>query len=147
MLKVKLLTSTAKLPQRAHKGDLYDVFANEDMEVGAVPVLVGTGIALDIPEGYHVKLYNRSSNPLKKGLILANSVGIIDTNYKDELKCIFYCIPHAIGAGEVSITHQIKKGDKIAQIEMIPIHDFEIEQVEELDKTNDRGGGFGSTGN
>lgn len=138
MLKVKLLTSTAKLPQRAHKGDLYDVFADEDVEVGNKPVLVGTGIALDIPEGYHVKLYNRSSNPLKYGLVLGNSVGIIDTNYKDELKCIFFCTGN---------THKIKKGDKIAQIEMTPIHDFEIQQVEELDKTNDRGGGFGSTGN
>ena len=70
-VKIKLLTPTAKMPTRAHEGDLYDIYADEDILIDAVPTLVSTGIALEIPEGYHIKIYNRSSNPLKYGLILA----------------------------------------------------------------------------
>lgn len=158
-LKIKLLTSTAKMPTRAHEGDLYDIYADEDKEITSEPTLVSTGLAFDIPKGYQVRIYNRSSNPLKYGLILGNSVGIIDTHYKDEVKGIFYCAdciatehlstlqPEVITYKTIKHrTHVIHKGDKIMQMELVKINDFDIIQVQELDKTNDRGGGFGSTG-
>lgn len=136
-VKFKLLTSTAKIPTQAHKGDLWDVYADEDvLIVGGESKLVSTGIAFQIPKGYQIRLYNRSSGPLKNKLVLSNSIGVIDTNYTDEIKGQFFCI---------SGCHQIHKGDKIMQMELVPILDIEFQQVQELDKTNDRGGGFGST--
>lgn len=136
-VKIKLLTPTAKMPTRAHEGDLYDIYADEDILIDRVPTLVSTGVALEIPEGYHVKIYNRSSNPLKYGLILSNSVGIIDTHYRGEVKGIFH------GQGR---SHIIHKGDKIMQMELCPIYDMEFEQANNLSETDRGDGGFGSTG-
>lgn len=144
-LKVKFLTPTAKMPTRAHEGDLYDIYADEDKEIGSQPVLVSTGLAFDIPKGYQVRIYNRSSNPLKNGLILSNSLGVIDSGYKNEVKGIFHCIGHKEN-DFFRTNHIINKGDKIMQMELVKINDFVLEEVKELDKTNDRGGGFGSTG-
>lgn len=136
-LKIKLLTPTAKIPTQAHEGDLWDIYADEDILIVDVESkLVSTGIAFDIPEGYQIRLYNRSSGPLKNKLVLSNSVGIVDTGYKNEIKGQFFCI-HGC--------HQINKGDKIMQMELVKINKISFEQVEELDKANDRGGGFGST--
>ena len=65
-LQFKLLTSTAKIPTQAHKGDLWDVYADEDMLIlDGESKLVSTGIAFQIPKGYQIRLYNRSSGPLK----------------------------------------------------------------------------------
>ena len=136
-LKIKLLTPTAKIPTKAHEGDLYDIYADEDILIDSIPTLVSTGIALEIPEGYHVKIYNRSSNPLKYGLILSNSVGIIDTHYRGEIKGIFH------GQGRC---HIIRKGDKIMQMELCPVYDMEFEQVKELTITDRGSDGLGSTG-
>lgn len=144
-LKIKLLTPTAKMPTRAHKGDLYDIYADEDIEITSQPKLVSTGIALDIPEGFHVKIYNRSSNPLKYGLILSNSVGIIDTQYRGEVKGIFHCVNHKEN-NFFRTNHTIHKGDKIMQMEMSPIYDFDLEQVDALSETERGADGFGSTG-
>ena len=144
-IKIKLLTSTAKMPTRAHLGDLYDIYADEDIEITSEPKLVSTGIALDIPEGFHVKIYNRSSNPLKYGLILSNSVGIIDTQYRGEIKGIFHCVTHKENSF-FRTNHTIHKGDKIMQMEMSPIYDFDLKQVETLSETERGADGFGSTG-
>ena len=137
-LGIKLLTSTAKMPTQAHKGDLWDIYADEDiLIVDGESKLVSTGIAFQIPEGYQVRLYNRSGNPLKYGIVLSNSVGIVDTAYTGEIKGQFFCI-HGC--------HQIHKGDKIMQMEIVKINDIEFEQVEELSKTDRGAAGFGSTG-
>lgn len=142
---IKLLTDTAKIPEQAHKGDLFDIFADEDKEITEVPTLVSTGISLAIPTGFHVKIYNRSSNPLKNGLILSNSTGIIDTAYTGEIKGIFHCQPH-VENGEIVKTHQIKKGDRIMQMEICPIYEPEFIQVKVIEETERGADGFGSTG-
>ena len=145
-LKVKLLENDSIIPTQAHKGDLYDVYAVEDKEITETPSLVSTGIALGIPEGYNVKLYNRSSNPLKNGLVLSNGIGIIDTHYIGTLGCIFHCVPHIDKAtGNIVKTHTIHKGDKIAQIELCKLEDFAIDVVNTLADTDRGEGGFGST--
>lgn len=137
-LGIKLLTPTAKIPTQAHKGDLWDIYADEDvLIVDKESKLVSTGIALDIPKGYQVRLYNRSSGPLKNKLVLSNSVGIVDSSYRGEIKGQFFCIDRC---------HLIHKGDKIMQMELVKINDIEFEQVEELSKTDRGAAGFGSTG-
>lgn len=137
-LGIKLLTSTAKMPTQAHKGDLWDIYADENMLiVDGESKLVSTGIALEIPDGYQVRLYNRSGNPLKYGIVLSNGIGCVDTKYRGELKGQFFCIKGA---------YEIKKGDKIMQMELVQTTDIEFKQVQELSETDRGANGFGSTG-
>ena len=95
---------------------------------------------------------------IKKSLILSNSVGILDTNYRGELCCLFHSLPqqedihHSNGAmmpeyflADNSV--EIKKGDKIAQIKLVKIEDEELEEVSELTETTRGENGFGSSGN
>ena len=99
-----------------------------------------TGIILDIPRGYSVRIYTRSSTPLKRGLMLANSVGIIDSDYVDELLLMFVNISNTM----VRVEH----GDRLAQGELLETPDeyfIHTRSIKPTQKT-DRNGGFGSTG-
>jgi dUTP pyrophosphatase len=102
-------------------------------------VAVPTGLILDIPEGYSVRLHPRSGLALKNGISMANCEGIIDSDYVDELKVII-----VNNGGEPFV---IKHGDRICQGELIKTLDYTIEQcyTKPVQKT-DRNGGFGSTG-
>lgn len=135
-LKIKRLTKTARLPQQAHCGDLYDIFADEEVYLDQGPKLVKTGLAFEIPKGYQIRLYNRSSNALT-GVILANSVGVIDTSYRGEIKALFYSL-----YGD----YVIHRGDKIMQMELVRINDIEFEEVQKLSESSRGVNGFGSTG-
>ena len=137
-VKIKLLSPTAKIPTQEHEGDLYDVYADEDvLIVDGESKLVSTGIAFELPKGYQLRVYNRSGNPLKYKLVLSNSVGIIDTGYTGEIKGQFFCIYGCT---------MIKKGDKIMQLELVKIKDIKFTQVQELTKTDRGENGFGSSG-
>lgn len=148
-LQIKKVREDAIMPTQAHSGDMVDVFAAEDVIVNSFEsTIIPLGIAMNIPEGYRVKVFSRSSLPLKKKLIVSNSVGIIDTGYKNEIGLICHSLPSVSDDGTlINNPVQIKKGDKIAQFQLEKIIDFELEEVDELDLTNNRGGGFGSTGN
>ena len=135
-LKFKKLSENAYTPVRAHKGDLWDIKASETVNLNEYPKFVSTGLAFEIPEGYQIRIYNRSGNA-KKGVILANSVGIIDTLYRGEVKALFYSV-----YGD----YIIHKGDKILQMELVRINDIEFEETDELSDTERGTGGFGSTG-
>lgn len=139
----------AILPFQAHKGDLYDCFSNEDITINSFESsIIHLGISFDIPEGYRLKVFSRSSLPLKKKLVVSNGVGIIDTGYKDEIGLICHSIPNISNDGTlINNPVQIHKGDKIAQFQIEKIIDIELEEVDELDMSNNRGGGFGSTDN
>ena len=101
--------------------------------------LLPTGIILDIPIGYSVRTHARSGNALKMGLILPNGEGIIDSDYYHE--CF---IPILNSSSEQII---INHGDRIAQLEMIQVLDYDavVSMIKPEQKTN-RIGGFGSTG-
>lgn len=139
-MKIRIVktNSNAVIPTRAHEGDLFDFYALEDTVVGGKPTIVRTGISAEIPKGYQMRLYNRSSNALKRGLILANSVGIIDTQYRGEICGIFCCYPPQ--------EHVIKKGDRIMQGELVRLIDVEFTEADSLSETKRGKGGFGSTG-
>lgn len=156
-LQIKKVREDAIIPTQAHSGDMVDVYAAEDVVVNSFEsTIIPLGIAMNIPEGYRVKVFSRSSLPLKKKLIVSNSVGIIDTGYKNEIglichslpkeECFINICPHADAKLENNLVF-VKKGDKIAQFQLEKIEEFEMEEVEELDMSNDRGGGYGSTGN
>lgn len=102
-------------------------------------MMVPTGLILDIPDGYSVRVHARSGMSLKQGLVLANAEGVIDSDYVEELMVLIHNI------SENSIT--ISDGDRIAQAELVQNIEYTIEQtpVRPIPKTN-RTGGFGSTG-
>jgi dUTP pyrophosphatase len=101
--------------------------------------LIPTGYIFDIPKGYHVKMYVRSSTPLKTGLILANSVGIIDSDYVHEVIVQMY--------NTTDRFIEIESGTRLCQGGLVKNNEITIETISEkpVQKT-DRKGGFGSTG-
>lgn len=138
-MKVKRLSESAQLPQKAHAGDLgYDLFANEGAAIfPSETKVVKTGIAIQFPEGYGGFIKDRSSVATKKGLFTV--AGVIDNGYTGEI-----CI--ALHNGTDSLIH-VTPGEKIAQLVLIPTVNFVIEEVTEIFSADHRGeSGFGSTG-
>jgi dUTP pyrophosphatase len=102
-------------------------------------VLVPTGLVLDIPQGYSVRIHPRSGLSLKQGLTLVNAEGVIDSDYVEELFIPLY------NASGISV--QLKHGDRIAQGELVRTELYEIvESTTRPERKTDRAGGFGSTG-
>jgi dUTP pyrophosphatase len=102
-------------------------------------VLVPTGIILDIPEGYSVRIHARSGLAVKGGLIMANSEGIVDSDYVNEVFVAVYNNSDKY----IKINH----GDRIAQAEMVPVLKYDIlPTAEAIEQKTERSGGFGSTG-
>jgi dUTP pyrophosphatase len=138
-MQVKRLSEYARLPEKAHLGDLgYDLYASEGAAIfPSETKIVKTGIAIQFPEGYGGIIKDRSSVATKKGLFTV--AGVIDNGYIGEI-----CI--ALYNGTDSLIH-VGPGEKIAQLVLIPTVDFEVEEVDEVFPTDKRGdGGFGSTG-
>ena len=100
--------------------------------------LIPTGICLEIPVGVEVQVRPRSGLSLKTGLIIPNSPGTIDSDYRGELKVIF--------ANLGPKTETIKHGDRIAQIVLSRVEQMKFECTTELTETSRDAGGFGSTG-
>ena len=138
---IQTLTDTAKVPEYAHMSDACaDIYADETITIKPnETALVSTGIALAVPMGYVAHIYPRSSIGAKTPLRLANSVGVIDSEYRDEIKVIY------TNTGTEDYT--IQKGDRIAQmsIDASPMARFHrVPDIKEIGE--DRGGGIGSTG-
>jgi len=102
----------------------------------------GTGVYLEIPKGYVGLLFPRSSIS-KKALTLANSVGVIDSDYRGEIKFRFKFNDDKIT--KVMSSSIYDSGDKIGQLMIIPYPKVEFKQVESLEETERGEGGFGST--
>ena len=144
IVKVKKLDDRAILPTYgsayAAGADLYALIEGESLMVGAgETVLVRTGLSVEIPEGYVGLIYARSGLATKKGLAPANKVGVIDSDYRGEVKVALFN-----QSGEDQI---ILAGERVAQLVIAPYLAVEYEQAEELSSTIRGEGGFGSTGN
>ena len=139
-MKFTKLTTTAITPTRGTPGSAgLDLYADCDMLVtSGASVMVGTGIAVEIPPG-NVGLVTIRSSVGKAGVALANSVGIIDSDYRGEVKL---CLTYTAGSGG----HYIRKGNAIAQLVIMPVVMMEPVQVDALSTTERGAGGFGSTG-
>ena len=137
-LKVKKLTDTARLPEKAHQGDLgYDVFADEDkwIEPGGYK-LVSTGVSVHNSSYKYGFIIKDRSSIAMKGLF--THAGVIDAGYTGEIKIFFHNVSNT--------SIKIEKGDKIAQLVPTKVINFEVEEVEELFETKRGKNGFGSTG-
>ncbi len=139
-VKVKIRKHTdAVIPEYMTKGSSgADLCSNEDMVINPSETkLISTGIFLEIPDGYECQVRPRSGLALKKEIIILNSPGTIDSDYRGEIKIIMHNISEN--------AFKIKKGDRIAQIVLTPV--VQAEFIEEsLNKTERNEGGFGHTG-
>lgn len=140
-LPVVTLSDKAVIPQNAYKGDAgYDLCSIEEIELYPFKrALISTGLAVAIPEGYAGFVVPRSGLAIKQGLSLVNAPGLIDSNYRGELKVIAINLDP-----ETSIT--IHPGDRIAQLVIQKVEEVTFKQVVSLDSSTRGTGGFGSSG-
>jgi dUTP pyrophosphatase len=140
-LPLKRLDAGVLLPRYAHDGDAgLDLYSAEDvmLEPGH-RVLISTGIALAIPEGYAGFVLPRSGMALRTGLSLVNTPGLIDSHYRGEIKVVAVNLDPAQPI-------RIRRGDKIAQLVIERVERVTISEVADLGATVRGEGGFGSTG-
>ena len=141
-VKIRRLRPGALLPVRATAGSAgYDLFACLEAPVTLAPMgreKIPTGIALEIPAGTGAFLFARSSLGAKFGVVPANAVGVVDSDYRGEI-----FVPLANLSGE---EYTVQPGERIAQLVLLPVLLPELEEVRELSETARGAGGFGSTG-
>jgi dUTP diphosphatase len=140
-LPVKRLDPGAWPLAYARTGDAgLDLRSAIDVQVGPLErVLVPTGLAVAIPEGHAGLVLPRSGLASKQGLTLANSPGLIDAGYRGELTCAMVNLDRDQAVS-------IHRGDRVAQLVIVPIASVEPSFVDELPSSERGERGFGSTG-
>ncbi len=138
---IKRLDPEVELPTYAYEGDAgLDLRANESVEIPPHErVLISTGIAIALPDGYAGFVQPRSGMALKRGLSIANTPGLIDAHYRGEIKVI------AVNLDPRETIH-IEHGERIAQLVIQQVPVVHLVEVDELDETDRGAGGFGSSG-
>ena len=141
-VKIKKLSETAVLPEYQTKGaagmDLCACLSESVILAPSERKLIPTGFAMALPEGYAAFIYSRSGLASKKGITLPNCVGVIDSDYRGEVKVALVNISDE--------AFEINNGDRIAQMVISEVKTAILEVTDELDDTERAGGGFGSTG-
>lgn len=139
---VKKLSPKAILPTygslEAAGADLYACLEESVTIAPGETAWIPTGLALEVPKGCAGLIYARSSLGVKRGLAPANKVGVIDSDYRGEIRVVL------LNHGKVSQT--VEHGERIAQMLITPVLTPVYQQVEELSDTCRGEGGFGSTG-
>ena len=138
MIKVKLLSETARVPTRSNVTDAgWDLYASKtDAVMRSCRKLVSTGIAIEIPEGCVGLIWPRSGLSVRNGIAVL--AGVIDSGYRGEVKV---CLLNTSES-----TFMIEPGDRIAQILIQKVEDVDFIEVENLDEADRGDSGFGSTG-
>ena len=141
-LKLKKLNNNAIIPtygtEYSAGADLYNL---PDNTVNIEPhstVLIKTGVAVEIPDGYCGLIFARSGLATKRGLAPANKVGVIDADYRGEIMVSLH------NHSEIPAT--VEGGERVAQLVVVPFLKAEFELCDELSETIRGEGGFGSTG-
>jgi dUTP pyrophosphatase len=137
----KRLDPAVQLPRRARDGDAgLDLAANEDVKVGpGERAMVGTGLAVAIPPGHAGLVLPRSGLASRQGLTLANSPGLIDAGYRGEITIALVNLDPAQAV-------EVRRGDRIAQLVVVPFAQADPVEVAELPESARGQEGFGSTG-
>jgi dUTP pyrophosphatase len=136
-IKVKKVSNNAKLPTKAYIDDAgWDLYALERTYIDAHTwAVVKTGLAFEIPPGWHIQIHTRSSSG-KMGVRC--HLGIVDSGYRNELGVIVY--NHGME------NFVIEKDSKFCQILFLPVPDVTILETDKLNDTDRGQGGFGSSG-
>jgi dUTP pyrophosphatase len=140
-LPVARLKDEALLPSRAHDGDAgLDLYACEAAHIGpGERWSVGTGIAVEIPDGHAGLVLPRSGLAMKHGIALVNAPGLIDSGYRGELRVLLLNTDPAE-------TFRVEPGDRIAQLVISPIAQADPVEASALAESARGEGGFGSSG-
>ena len=145
IINIKKLNEHAILPtygsEYAAGADLYAIVHNDTNMFEILPgetAFIGTGLSMEIPEGYVGLIYARSGMACKRGLAPANKVGVIDSDYRGEIMVALY--NHSGEAVTVS------KGERIAQLVLAPFITADFTEADSLEDSVRGEGGFGSTG-
>lgn len=157
-VKIKRLHENACIPTYAKPGDAGLDLTAVSMDIDEYGnICYGTGLAFEIPDGYVGLVFPRSSI-YKKGIVLSNSVGVIDSGYRGEVSFKFKTDSDMVafaeqGTESATYTRQphvnrdtYKLGDRIGQIIIMPYPQIEFEEAEELSETERGEGGYGSSG-
>ncbi len=139
---IKKLSENAIIPsygsEFAAGADLYACI-NADLQIAPhATVLVPTGVALELPLGYAGLIYARSGLATKKGLAPANKVGVVDCDYRGEVKVALH--------NHSEVVQTVSAGERVAQLVITPYLTAEFIEKSELSQTERGTGGFGSTG-
>lgn len=142
-MNIKKLTKSAIMPTKGSEyaagWDLYADVQEDVVIEPAATVLIGTGWAVEIPIGYFGAIFARSGLAVKEGLRPANCVGVIDSDYRGEVKVALH--------NDSTINRTVTPRSRVAQLVLIPYNFIdELHEVQELNNTNRGTGGFGSTG-
>lgn len=139
-IKTKRLTPEATLPTYATDGSgCFDIYASDAGDIYESTVF-STGLSFEIPEGYVMLVFSRSGHGFKNDIRLANCVGVIDSDYRGELKV------KLTNDSKYRLFFTVNKGDRIAQALIIPYEKVQFLEVDDLSETERGTGGFGSTG-
>lgn len=141
-IQVKRLNERAKVPTFGTEFSAgADLYCAEDKEVvieSGGKYSLSTGISTEIPKGYVGLIFPRSGLACKNGLRLCNSVGVIDSDYRGEIRVVLY--------NDSKIAREIKPGERVAQMIIMPYPKVTFTEVEELSDTVRGESGFGGTG-
>lgn len=144
-VKIKKIHPDAKVPVYGSKGAAcFDLYAASIVDLNGIDdgertVTYGTGLQFEVPEGHVMMIYSRSGHGFNHGITLANSTGVIDADYRGEVRVKL----RKLG---VDIHGMPSVGERIAQAMIIPVEQVAFEEVDELSSTERGEGGFGSTG-
>jgi dUTP pyrophosphatase len=141
-VRIRRLDPAIALPEYQTPGAAgFDLAASADVEIAAGAIaLVPTGLVIQVPAGHFLGIFARSSTPLKRGLMVANGVGVIDQDYcgpADEVKIQLLNFTTA--------AVQVRKGDRLAQGLFLPVTRAEWQETADDLRAGSRGG-FGATG-
>ena len=138
---IKILSRDAQIPHMAYNGDAgVDLRSVEQIVLKPQEhAMVATGLAIALPEGYAGFVLPRSGLAAKHGISIVNAPGLIDSNYRGELKVILLNT-------DPDNSFTIEIGDRIAQLIVMPVPTINFEQVEELTESQRGESGFGSSG-
>ena len=141
-IKIKRLNERAKIPtfgtEFSAGADLYCAEEHEISVCSGQKCSIDTGISMEIPEGYVGLVFARSGLACKNGLRLCNSVGVIDADYRGEIKVVLH--------NDSEYVREIKPGERVAQMIVMPYPKVSFIEVEELSDTVRGKSGFGGTG-
>jgi dUTP pyrophosphatase len=139
-LAIRRLRVDAVIPERAYSGDAgFDLAACERVELApGGRAIVGTGLAVAIPEGYAGFVQPRSGLAARHGITIVNTPGLVDSGYRGELRVILLNT-------DTAETFVVERGMRIAQLVVVPVPEFELVEVEELPESERGVRGFGSS--
>ena len=143
MVLYKRLNDLAIMPTKGSEYSAgYDLYAAIESDIVIAPhktVMIGTGLAFGIPPYTFMGIFARSGLATKKGLRPANCVGVVDSDYRGEVKVALH--------NDSDEVMTVESGERIAQAIVLPFYQIGLEEVDELSDTDRGEGGFGSTGN